>query len=273
MGAWASADHLNMRSFFPHFATHKHTVSKSMTDLPIDTNFKSTLPPRKRAKTKEEKEQRRVERILRNRRAAHASREKKRKHVEYLESYVLKLEQNLMDLQSNHDDMAAILTEDQRLRLSPRKLCDLSDLKDKIHSNLNSSVTLKKGKDDDLDDDDLEAEEEESEDNTPVIKTENVDSPESKNTKKEQPDNEHLQVSKKRRISEPENAIKDVYYNYLSPILINSPINSPIDLTLGKGSSNSYDLLGQNSEVILRYVPPGMKFVNTWLTSLCLLPC
>uniref|UniRef100_A0A060T574 ARAD1B08294p1 n=1 Tax=Blastobotrys adeninivorans TaxID=409370 RepID=A0A060T574_BLAAD len=43
------------------------------------------LPPRKRAKTEDEKEQRRVERILRNRQAAHASREKKRKHVEDLE--------------------------------------------------------------------------------------------------------------------------------------------------------------------------------------------
>lgn len=52
----------------------------------------SSLPPRKRARTQEEKEQRRVERILRNRRAAHASREKKRKHVEHLESHVGDLE-------------------------------------------------------------------------------------------------------------------------------------------------------------------------------------
>ncbi|SGZ56279.1 CIC11C00000000665 [Sungouiella intermedia] len=43
----------------------------------VDPNFKSSLPPRKRAKTEEEKEQRRVERILRNRRAAHASRERR----------------------------------------------------------------------------------------------------------------------------------------------------------------------------------------------------
>jgi transcriptional activator HAC1 len=43
------------------------------------------LPPRKRAKTQDEKEQRRIERIMRNRQAAHASREKKRKHVEELE--------------------------------------------------------------------------------------------------------------------------------------------------------------------------------------------
>lgn len=51
----------------------------------IPSNFKSTLPPRKRAKTKEEKEQRRIERILRNRRAAHQSREKKRLHLVFLE--------------------------------------------------------------------------------------------------------------------------------------------------------------------------------------------
>ena len=53
------------------------TISHSNT-LDIDpATFKSTLPPRKRAKTQEEKEQRKIERILRNRRAAHASREKK----------------------------------------------------------------------------------------------------------------------------------------------------------------------------------------------------
>ena len=60
-------------------------TSNSQSNLAIPTNFKSTLPPRKRAKTKEEKEQRRIERILRNRRAAHQSREKKRLHLQYLE--------------------------------------------------------------------------------------------------------------------------------------------------------------------------------------------
>lgn len=66
-----------------------------MGDIDIPSDFKTSLPPRKRAKTKEEKEQRRIERILRNRKAAHASREKKRKHVEFLESYVLDLEKQL----------------------------------------------------------------------------------------------------------------------------------------------------------------------------------
>ncbi|CCK70582.1 transcription factor HAC1 KNAG_0E03230 [Huiozyma naganishii CBS 8797] len=47
--------------------------------------FKCSLPPRKRARTSEEKEQRRVERIMRNRRAARQSRERKRRHMEFLE--------------------------------------------------------------------------------------------------------------------------------------------------------------------------------------------
>ncbi|KAG0137787.1 hypothetical protein HOY82DRAFT_647212 [Tuber indicum] len=51
-------------------------------ELPIPT---TTLPPRKRAKTDEEKEQRRIERILRNRAAARSSRQRKEKQVEALE--------------------------------------------------------------------------------------------------------------------------------------------------------------------------------------------
>ncbi|KAK9456637.1 hypothetical protein V1511DRAFT_494884 [Dipodascopsis uninucleata] len=50
------------------------------------------LPPRKRAKTAIEKEQRRVERILRNRQAAQSSREKKRKQLEELESVNMHLQ-------------------------------------------------------------------------------------------------------------------------------------------------------------------------------------
>ncbi|KAG7697815.1 hypothetical protein KL930_000130 [Ogataea haglerorum] len=78
---------------------HQETFS----DLPL-----GTLPPRKRAKTEEEKEQRRVERILRNRRAAHASREKKRRHVEYLENYVTDLESALATHEGNYRKMAKI---------------------------------------------------------------------------------------------------------------------------------------------------------------------
>jgi transcriptional activator HAC1 len=45
---------------------------------------KTMLPPRKRAKTEDEKEQRRIERIKRNRAAAHNSRERKRQETETL---------------------------------------------------------------------------------------------------------------------------------------------------------------------------------------------
>lgn len=53
---------------------------------------KTNLPPRKRAKTADEKEQRRVERVLRNRRAAQSSRERKRQEVELLEQRNLQLQ-------------------------------------------------------------------------------------------------------------------------------------------------------------------------------------
>ena len=44
----------------------------------------TSLPPRKRAKTDGEKEQRRIERIKRNRAAAHNSRERKRQETDTL---------------------------------------------------------------------------------------------------------------------------------------------------------------------------------------------
>lgn len=74
-------------------------MSSSSTSIKQSTV--SSLPPRKRARTEAEKEQRRMERIIRNRKAAHASREKKRKHVEQLESYVKALEQNLSKMYEN----------------------------------------------------------------------------------------------------------------------------------------------------------------------------
>lgn len=46
---------------------------------------KTSLPPRKRAKTEDEKEQRRIERVKRNRLAAHNSRERKRQETEQLQ--------------------------------------------------------------------------------------------------------------------------------------------------------------------------------------------
>jgi hypothetical protein len=47
---------------------------------------KTSLPPRKRAKTEDEKEQRRIERVKRNRLAAHNSRERKRQEYEVLQA-------------------------------------------------------------------------------------------------------------------------------------------------------------------------------------------
>ncbi|MCJ1481157.1 hypothetical protein MMC06_001313 [Schaereria dolodes] len=53
---------------------------------------KTNLPPRKRAKTEDEKEQRRIERVLRNRQAAQSSRERKRQEVEKLEGEKMSIE-------------------------------------------------------------------------------------------------------------------------------------------------------------------------------------
>ncbi|KAL6718281.1 hypothetical protein ACLMJK_004369 [Lecanora helva] len=54
---------------------------------------KTNLPPRKRAKTDDEKEQRRIERVIRNRQAAQTSRERKRQEVEKLEGEKMSIEQ------------------------------------------------------------------------------------------------------------------------------------------------------------------------------------
>ncbi|KAI1391868.1 uncharacterized protein F4822DRAFT_425090 [Hypoxylon trugodes] len=64
---------------------------------------KTNLPPRKRAKTEDEKEQRRVERVLRNRRAAQSSRERKRQEVEALELRNRQLEEQLQNQQKTNE--------------------------------------------------------------------------------------------------------------------------------------------------------------------------
>ena len=74
---------------------------------------KTNLPPRKRAKTEDEKEQRRVERVLRNRRAAQSSRERKRMEVEMLERRNKDLE---AALRQAHQINLAILEEIQKMR-------------------------------------------------------------------------------------------------------------------------------------------------------------
>ncbi|PGH17498.1 hypothetical protein AJ79_01098 [Helicocarpus griseus UAMH5409] len=78
-------------------------------ELPVP---KTNLPPRKRAKTEDEKEQRRIERVLRNRAAAQTSRERKRLEVEKLEGEKLEMEhQNELLLQR----LAQMEAENSRL--------------------------------------------------------------------------------------------------------------------------------------------------------------
>lgn len=76
---------------------------------------KTNLPPRKRAKTEDEKEQRRVERVLRNRRAAQSSRERKRLEVEGLEQRNKELERALLQAQQMN---LTLLEEIQKFRQS-----------------------------------------------------------------------------------------------------------------------------------------------------------
>lgn len=212
-------------------------ITVKQEDVPFDVSFKSTLPPRKRAKTEEEKEQRRVERILRNRRAAHASREKKRKHVEYLEAYVLELENKLQQVQTNFDAVYA--------KLSPQQVADLGelssvsvclDLKDKISTNLTGSKKIE-------------------------VKEEFVLSPlETPTTNNNKRSYDEVAAADE----EDSMSVQDTtYYNYLSPVSINSPINSPIDLTLtlnpeSLSPQNSYGLMEQSSAVTLCQEPPPL---------------
>ncbi|KAL7621651.1 transcription factor that binds to CRE motif [Parahypoxylon ruwenzoriense] len=76
---------------------------------------KTNLPPRKRAKTEDEKEQRRVERVLRNRRAAQSSRERKRQEVEALEERNKQLEELLRNQQKTNE---ILMDELNKLRQS-----------------------------------------------------------------------------------------------------------------------------------------------------------
>jgi transcriptional activator HAC1 len=77
----------------PSPAPEKRTTKKRKSWGQVLPEPKPNLPPRKRAKTEDEKEQRRVERVLRNRRAAQSSRERKRQEVEALEKRNQELEQ------------------------------------------------------------------------------------------------------------------------------------------------------------------------------------
>ncbi|EUC37077.1 hypothetical protein COCCADRAFT_23332 [Bipolaris zeicola 26-R-13] len=70
---------------------------------------KTSLPPRKRAKTEDEKEQRRIERVKRNRLAAHNSRERKRQEYEVLQNEKDELEANMRAYKDKMAQMEAEL--------------------------------------------------------------------------------------------------------------------------------------------------------------------
>jgi transcriptional activator HAC1 len=86
------------------------------------TQASPTNPSSKRAKTEAEKEQRRVERVIRNRNAAHASRERKRAEVDRLED-----ERN--DIKNQRDDLARELQESRHeIQLLKDQVAHLSTL-------------------------------------------------------------------------------------------------------------------------------------------------
>lgn len=74
---------------------------------------KALLPPGRRAKTEEEKEQRRVERLLRNRKAAEASRGRKRAEMEGLEKKVVEQARVIDELRRRNRELEGQLAEER----------------------------------------------------------------------------------------------------------------------------------------------------------------
>ncbi|KAI1405202.1 hypothetical protein F4819DRAFT_445166 [Hypoxylon fuscum] len=108
---------------------------------------KTNLPPRKRAKTEDEKEQRRVERVLRNRRAAQSSRERKRQEVEALEQRNQQLEDLLRNQQKTNE---MLMDELNKLRRGSGNSRDSSPLDGLQPSPLTLSQPLFGSSQDDL---------------------------------------------------------------------------------------------------------------------------
>ncbi|KAF8434691.1 hypothetical protein BDZ91DRAFT_804579 [Kalaharituber pfeilii] len=107
-------------------APEKKPVKKRKSwgqELPVPT---TNLPPRKRAKTEAEKEQRRIERVLRNRAAAQSSRERKRKEVEALEDVKNKLAEENKQLHTANKELVArvetILAQNHALQLEIKRM-------------------------------------------------------------------------------------------------------------------------------------------------------
>ena len=97
----------------PHAAPDKKPTKKRKSWGQVLPEPKTNLPPRKRAKTEDEKEQRRVERVLRNRRAAQSSRERKRLEVEALEIRNRELEEQLAKVRRENTMLYERLTQVQ----------------------------------------------------------------------------------------------------------------------------------------------------------------
>jgi transcriptional activator HAC1 len=95
----------------PSPTPEKKTAKKRKSWGQVLPEPKTSLPPRKRAKTDDEKEQRRVERVLRNRRAAQSSRERKRQEVEALEKRNQELEAAYKKLQEDHANVVMQLQQ------------------------------------------------------------------------------------------------------------------------------------------------------------------
>lgn len=294
-----------------HASVSSASSSSSAPDCMADidpSTFKAALPPRKRAKTQEEKEQRKIERILRNRRAAHASREKKRKHVEYMEVYVVKLEENIKRLQLTCDCLLQKLPVEEQGKFCV-ELDDLTELKNQIHLNMKSS---RRGCKKDLleslvdefeehDDEDVDVDANANANEKEKVAEKDQDQDQNSNVLKQVPGQDKgkaevllhtrrvqqldtVPVLKKRRLSReaetkvsfapltsnsltttsvakhpspqppvqvkietittPSTSLKpevvdDTFFNYLSPISLNSSANSPMDITYTQACPNT----------------------------------
>jgi hypothetical protein len=97
---------------------------------------KTSLPPRKRAKTEDEKEQRRIERVKRNRLAAHNSRERKRQEYEVLQDQKDQME---ADLKAYKDKLARMEAELKYFRQKyPGEASELFDLSSSSSDNVDT---------------------------------------------------------------------------------------------------------------------------------------
>ncbi|KAK4071091.1 transcriptional regulator family: bZIP [Trichoderma aggressivum f. europaeum] len=135
----ADMDDMDTPAAAEHSSSEKKPVKKRKSWGQVLPEPKTNLPPRKRAKTEDEKEQRRVERVLRNRRAAQSSRERKRLEVEALEKRNKELETLLHNAQKTN----LILVEElNRFRRSSGVVTRSSSPLDSLQDNITLSQQL-----------------------------------------------------------------------------------------------------------------------------------